>query len=78
MLLQLEKYRKENLRKLLAFAKENKMKLTLVDADKTKLYLPGEPLDEKELKQMILRSRKSGTLKMEDAHKQIRKKINGN
>ena len=78
MLLQLEKTKKGSLEKLFAFAKENSLKLSLVDADKTKLYLPGEPLNSKEIKHLIEKSRKSGTVSLKKAHQQIRKKLNGN
>ena len=78
MLLQLEKTKKADLQKLFAFAKENSLQLSLVDADKTKTYLPGAALSPKELKQMITKSRKSGTVSMGKAHLQIRKKLHGN
>ncbi|MEP7168770.1 MAG: hypothetical protein ABI855_05315 [Bacteroidota bacterium] len=77
MLLQLEKAKKATLRKLLEYAKANRMQLTLVDADKTKTYLPGKQLTEKELKNLIVKSRKSGIVSMTEAHRKIRKKING-
>ena len=78
MLLRLEKTKKADLQKLFAFAKQNSLQLSLVDADKTKTYLPGEVLSPKELKQLITVSRKSGTVSIEKAHQQIRKKLNGN
>lgn len=77
MLLQLDKAKKSSLQKLLEVAKANRMNLTLVDADKTKTYLPGEQLTDKELKSLIVQSRKSGKVSMEDTHQNIRKKING-
>jgi hypothetical protein len=76
MLLQLENTPKANIQKLFVFAKENSLQLSLVDADKTKTYLPGAALTAKETKKLIERSRKSGTVSMEAAHKQIRKKLN--
>ena len=78
MLLQLEKIKKADLQKLFAYAKQNSLQLSLVDADKTKTYLPGEALSAKEQKQLIATSRKSGTISLEKAHQQIRKKLNGN
>ena len=78
MLLQLENTPKANIQKLFTFAKENGLHLSMVDADKTKTYLPGAALTAKETKQLIEHSRKSGTVSMEKAHKQIRKKLNGN
>ena len=77
MLLRLEKTKRSDLEKLFAFAKQNSLQLSLVDADKTKTYLPGEALSTKELKQLVTSSRKSGTMPLEKAHQQIRKKLNG-
>ncbi len=76
MLLQLENTQKANIQKLFVFAKENSLKLSFVDADKTKTYLPGKALSSKETKQLIEHSRKSGIVTMEKVHKQIRKKLN--
>jgi hypothetical protein len=53
------------------------MDLTLVDAGKTKTYLPGKQLTGKELKNLIVQSRKSGSMSMDETHRKIRKKING-
>jgi hypothetical protein len=78
MLLQLEKTKKADLKKLFDFAKQNSLQLSFVDADKTKTYLPGESLNELELKELIKSSRASGSVSMENAHKQIREKLNGN
>jgi hypothetical protein len=78
MLLQLKETKKEDVQKLIAFAKQNSLHLTVVDADKTKAYLPGAPLNRKEIKELISKSRKSGTVSLKEAHKQIRKKLNGN
>ena len=78
MLLQLEKTKKADLKKLFDFAKQNSLQLSFVDADKTKTYLPGEALEESELKELIKSSRASGSVSMEKAHKQIRKKLNRN
>jgi len=78
MLLQLKESKKADVQKLIAFAKQNSLHLTVVDADKTKTYLPGKPLDDKEIKELITKSRKSGKVSLEKAHKQIRKKLNGN
>lgn len=78
MLLQLKESKKADIRKLIAFAKQNSLHLSVVDADKTKTYLPGKALDHKEIKELITKSRKSGKVSLEKAHKQIRKKLNGN
>lgn len=78
MLLQLESTKKNIIQKLLAFAAENNIQLSLVDADKTKLYLPGKSLTAKETKQLIEDSRKSGIVSMAKTHKLIKQKLNGN
>ncbi len=78
MLLQLKETKKADVQKLFAFAKQNSIHLTLVDEDKAKIYLPGEALEAKEIKKLITKSRKSGTVTLEKAHIQIRKKLNGN
>ena len=44
----------------------------------TLTHFAGKALTPKELKQLIISSRKSGTISMEKAHRQIRKKLNGN
>lgn len=76
MLLHLEKTKKSDIQKLFPFSKENKLSLSLVDADKTKTYLSGAALSSVELKKLIVSSRKSGSVSLEKAHRQIRKKIN--
>ena len=77
MLLQLDNINKLALLKLFECAKNNSLDLKLVDEDKTKTNLPGEPLTAKETKQLIENSRKSGVLSLKDAHKELRKKLNG-
>ncbi len=76
MLLQLENAPKIEIQKLLAFAKEHHLQLSIVDAAKSKSYLPGKPLSTKELTRLIQKSRKSGIVSLKDAHKKIRKKLN--
>ena len=78
MLLQLENAKKTTLQKLFAFATENSLDLKLVDADKTKTYLPGKALTASEIKKMVAHSRQSGIVSLEKAHKQIRKKLHIN
>ena len=78
MLLQLEDAKKVNLQKLFAFAAENSLNLSLVDADKTKTWLPGKALTAVEIKKLVEHGRKSGTISLEKAHKQIRKKLHRN
>lgn len=46
MLLQLENTSNDNVDKLLAFARQNDLKLSLVDDDSNNYQLPGKPLTE--------------------------------
>ena len=76
MLLELENTSKDKINLLLNFAKQNKLKLQLVDEGGNDYYLPGKPLSEDELVKLIDKSRKSGSISMEDAHHIIRKSFN--
>ena len=79
MLLQLENTNKENITKLLNFAKQNHLQLTVIDdIDNTKndYFLPGKPLTDAELSELIENGRKSGNIKMENAHISIRNSFN--
>lgn len=73
MLLQLENTNKENVHKLLNFAKQNQLKLSVIDDIENNYFLPGRPLNEDEVSQLIEKSRKSGSISIEDAHTVIRK-----
>ena len=75
MLFQLENTDKEDVNKLLAFANQNHLKLSLVD-DNVEYHLPGKPLTEQQISQLIESSRQSGTISMEDAHQTIRSNYN--
>jgi len=70
MLLQLEETRKDDINKLLAFAKENHLKLSLID-ECDDYVLPGKPLTDQQLKELIETSRKSGVISMKNAHQII-------
>lgn len=72
MLFQLNDTSKVNVDKLLAFAKQNKLALSLVDNPEDNLFLPGKPLSPELLTQMIEKSRKSGMISMQQAHRIIR------
>jgi hypothetical protein len=76
MLLQLENTNQENVNKLLAFARQNHLQLTLVDDVAVGYSLPGKPLTSQQLYQLIDSSRKSGIISMEDSHQLIRKNYN--
>jgi hypothetical protein len=72
MLFQLNDTSKANIDKLLTFAKQNQLELSLVDDAGNDLFLPGDPLTPDQLTQMIEKGRKSGIVSMKDAHKIIR------
>ena len=73
MLLQLENNSKEDVNKLLAFANQNQIKLSLV-YDSDQFHLPGKPLTDKQIAQLIDSSRQSGSISMQHAHRTIRSK----
>ena len=75
MLLQLENSQQDDLNKLLAFAKQNHLQLSVID-DSDEYHLPGKPLNESEIFELIESSRNSGIISMEDAHSLIRKNYN--
>ena len=75
MLLQLENTNQENIKKLLAFARQNHLKLSLIDKSQHNYLLPGKPLTPKQLTALIESSRKSGIISMQDAHQIIRSKL---
>lgn len=76
MLLQLENTNEENISKLIDYANQLHLHLSVVDLHSEKTFLPGKPLTNLQLKQLIESSRKSGVIKMEDAHQLIRKSFN--
>ena len=76
MLLQLENTNKKDINMLLNFAKQNHLKLSLIDDKADNYFLPGKPLSESELANLIENSRKSGRIPMKDAHAAIRKSFN--
>ena len=76
MLLQLENGNQDNINKLLAFAQQNHLQLTLIDEVDNDLLLPGKPLTPEQLTRLIENSRNSGMILMEDAHKIIRNNYN--
>lgn len=75
MLLQLENVNEDDVNKLLSFAKQNNLKLSLVD-DNDNYHLPGNPLTDQEITQLIENSRQSGMTSMQDAHRIIRRNYN--
>lgn len=63
------------LHKLFEFAKLNKLDLKMLYEDDATIYLPGKALNKKQLKSVIEKSRKSGTVSMKDAGKIIREEL---
>jgi hypothetical protein len=76
MLLQLEESQREDVNKLLEFAKKNHLNLTLVDEDENNYALPGKPLTHQQLQALIEASRKSGIISMKNAHEIIANNYN--
>lgn len=76
MLFELENTTKENISKLLEFARQNHLKLSPLDNIEQNTYLPGKPLTNDELAHLIENSRKSGTITMDDAHTLIKSRFN--
>jgi hypothetical protein len=76
MLLQLEDTHQENVDKLMSFAKENHLKLSLVDESENNYVLPGKPLSKEQLLQLIETSRKSGIISLKNAHEIINRAYN--
>ena len=76
MLLQLENTNKEDINKLLNFAKQNHLELSIIDDKANDYFLPGKPLTDAELSQLIKSSRKSGRITLQDAHTTIRNSFN--
>ena len=76
MLLQLENTNPENINKLLEFAKQNHLKLSIIDEVENNQLLPGKPLTPEQLLQLIENSRNSGTISLETAHALIRNSYN--
>lgn len=76
MLLQLDDTHQDNIEKLLAFARTNNLRLSLVDESEDNYLLPGKPLTEEQLKLLITNSRNSGIISMKDAHKIISRSYN--
>lgn len=76
MLLQLEDTHKDDVNKLLEYAKENHLKLLLVDEDESNYILPGKTLTDQQLQQLIEKSRNSGIISMKNAHDIIDRSYN--
>ena len=75
MLINIENTTEQSIAKLKEFAKQNQLKLSFIDDD-SNYWLPGKPLSENELIELIERSRKSGVIPMKDVHNLIRQSRN--
>ncbi len=75
MLLQLQNPNQDNINKLLQFAKQNQLELSLVDSESNSL-LPGKQLTSLQLNQLIEKSRNSGIISVQNAHELIRSSYN--
>ncbi len=75
MLINIENTNEQTLNKLKEFARQNQIKLSFIDDDNN-YWLPGKPLSDKELTDLIEKSRSSGRISMKDAHNLIRQTKN--
>jgi hypothetical protein len=75
MLLELQDTSIDNINKLMAFARQNNLKLSLVDDNTNNFHLPGKPLSADQLQNLIEKSRRSGIITMQSAHEIIRDNI---
>ncbi len=75
MLLLLENTDSVNIKKLMDYARQLNLRLSLVD-DTDSPALPGKPLSAENLKAMIENGRKTGTISMDAAHQMLRKNFN--
>jgi hypothetical protein len=75
MLLQLENTDSSNLKKLMDYARQLNLRLSLVDENENNVALPGKPLSDTALRSLIESGRKTGVISMESAHNIIRKNL---
>ena len=75
MLLQLENTDSDSLKKLMDYARQLNLRLSLIDEQSQSSSLPGKPLSAANLRALIETSRQSGTISMNDAHAALRKKF---
>jgi len=78
MLLELKNTNADSIEKLMSFAKDNGIQLSLIDEDSNNYHLPGKPLTPEQLEKLIEKSRKSGVIEMSVAHSLIRQSLNAN
>ena len=68
MLLQLENTSKDDINKLLDFAKQNQLKLSVIDDTENNFFLPGKPLTDMQLTELIENGRNGWNIDIEHAH----------
>lgn len=76
MLLELKNTTTDSVEKLMSFAKDNGINLSLLD-DGEDYHLPGEPLTDEQLNAYLDESEASGTTDIDTAHQLIRNMFNG-
>lgn len=76
MLLELKNTTTDSIEKLMSFAKDNGINLSLLD-DEEDYHLPGKPLTDEQLTAYLDESNASGTIDIDTAHTLIRKMFNG-
>ncbi len=72
MLFHLENASQDNIKKLIEFAAQNNLKLSLVDEVENNYVFPGKPLTPGQLTELVENSRRSEMIAMDDAHRIIR------
>ena len=77
MLLQLENTNTEKIKMLLDFAEKNQLNLKLIDEGGNDYFLPGKPLEEDELLNLVAKSRGSGNISLNEAPLSIKSAFNG-
>ena len=75
MLLQLHQDNYDNINKLLAYANENNMELSIIDDIEDEYALPGKPITQQALNSIITKGRIGETSNMEAVHNEIRNKF---
>ena len=68
MLLQLEITTQDDINKLLNFAQQNQLKLSVIDDTENNFFLPGKPLTDMQLTELIESGRNNWNIDMEHAH----------
>ena len=73
----MENTRQDNIKKLIEFAAQHNLKLSLVDGVENNYLLPGKSHSPEQLTQLIENSRSSAAIAMDDAHQLIRSAYDG-